>query len=70
MLLKMRKVLSILKNEDFPKADLNGDGVVDAVDLDILRVAVGYAACDGCPEDPEGVLLGDAECGHFISDML
>lgn len=41
----------IEKNEAFPKADLNGDGVVDAVDLDILRVAVGYAACDGCPED-------------------
>ena len=30
MLLKMRKVQSILKkNRDFPKADLNGDGVVD-----------------------------------------
>ncbi|GDY05455.1 hypothetical protein LBMAG51_02420 [Phycisphaerae bacterium] len=39
------------KNGDFPKADLNGDGVVDAVDLDILRIAVGYAACDACPED-------------------
>ena len=36
---------------DFPRADLNGDGVVDDVDLGIVNVAVGYGNCTGCPED-------------------
>ena len=36
---------------DFPRADLNGDGVVDYVDLGIVSVAVGYGNCTGCPED-------------------
>ncbi len=36
---------------DFPRADLNGDGVVDYVDLGIVSVAVSYGNCAGCPED-------------------
>ena len=36
---------------DFPRADLNGDGVVDDVDLGIVNVAVSYGNCTGCPED-------------------
>ena len=36
---------------DFPRADLNGDGVVDYVDLGIVSVAVSYGNCTGCPED-------------------
>ena len=36
---------------DFPRADLNGDGLVDDVDLGIVNVAVGYGHCTGCPEE-------------------